>query len=55
MMIMSLWGVLQVINQQWNANMTLVIVGVILVVMAALLVALGVSVIAHHIKQAKKA
>ena len=55
MMIMSLWGVLQVINQQWNANMTLVIVGIILVVMSALLVALGVSVIAHHIKEAKKA
>lgn len=55
MMIMSLWGVLQVINQQWNGNLTLVIVGIVLVIMSALLVALGISVIAHHIKESKKA
>lgn len=55
MMIMSLWGVLQVINQQWNSNLTLVIVGIVLVIMSALLVALGISVIAHHIKESKKA
>ena len=50
MMIMSLWGVVQVIEQQWNSNGVLVLVGVVLVVMALLMVSLGVSVIMHHMK-----
>ncbi len=48
MMIMSLWGVVQVIEQQWNSNGVLVSVGVVLIVMALLMVSLGVSVIMHH-------
>ena len=51
MMVMSIWGVIQVIQQQWDSNGVLVTVGVLLVVMAALLVCLGVSVITHHFKQ----
>ncbi|MGN0903218.1 MAG: carbon starvation protein A, partial [Succinivibrio sp.] len=50
MMIMSLWGVFQVIDQQWGSNNLLVVVGFILVVMSFLLIGFGISVIIHHFK-----
>ena len=50
MLIMSLWGVTQVISQQWNSNGVLVGLGFVLVVMACMLVALGLSVIVHTVK-----
>ena len=50
MLIMSLWGVSQVISQQWNSNGVLVGLGFVLVVMACMLVALGLSVIVHTVK-----
>jgi len=50
MLIMSLWGVTQVIYQQWNSNGVLVGLGFVLVVMACMLVALGLSVIVHTVK-----
>ncbi len=51
MLIMSLWGVTQVISQQWNSNGVLVGLGFVLVVMACMLVALGLSVIVHTLKR----
>lgn len=50
MLIMSLWGVSQVISQQWNSSGVLVGLGFVLVVMACMLVALGLSVIVHTVK-----
>ena len=50
MMVMSLWGVIQVITQQWGKNMVLVVAGCFLVVMAVLMIALGLSIISHHLR-----
>lgn len=50
MMIMSLWGVIQVIDQQWNSNGVLVCLGFVLVAMALLMVGLGMSIIIHNLK-----
>ncbi|MGN0893908.1 MAG: carbon starvation protein A [Succinivibrio sp.] len=51
MMVMSIWGVIQVVQQQWNSNGVLVFIGCILVVMALLMVALGIAIISHHFKE----
>lgn len=50
MMVMSLWGVFQVVGQQWGNNYVLVSTGIILSVMAILMVLLGISIITHHLK-----
>ncbi len=50
MMVMSLWGIIQVITQQWGKNMVLVVAGCFLVVMAVLMIALGLSIISHHLR-----
>ena len=50
MMVMSLWGVFQVITQQWGKNYVLVGTGIFLSVMALMMVALGLSIIFHHLK-----
>lgn len=50
MMVMSLWGVIQVIQQQWGQNIVLVIAGLFLVVMAILMIGVGFSVMTHHFK-----
>ncbi|MDD6318174.1 MAG: carbon starvation CstA family protein, partial [Succinatimonas hippei] len=51
MMVMSLWGIVQVINQQWGHNYVLVCTGIFLSLMALLMVALGISIIFHHLKE----
>ena len=51
MMVMSLWGIGQVISQQWGHNYVLVATGIFLSVMALMMVALGVSIILHHFKE----
>lgn len=53
MMVMSLWGVAQVVQQQWGKSLVLVLSGSFLLVMALLMVAVGVSIMAHHIKLAR--
>ncbi len=50
MMLMSLWGVVQVIEQQWNSNGVLVAIGFVLVIMALMMAALGCTIIVHHFK-----
>lgn len=50
MMVMSLWGVIQVIQQQWGKNYVLVIAGLFLVVMAILMICVGFSVMRNYIK-----
>lgn len=50
MMVMSLWGVIQVVQQQWGKNMILVIAGVFLIVMALLMIGVGFSVMSHYFK-----
>ncbi|MGN1281652.1 MAG: carbon starvation protein A [Succinivibrio sp.] len=54
MMVMSIWGVIQVVEQQWNSNGVLVFIGCILVVMALLMVALGCAIISHRFKEGFK-
>lgn len=51
MMVMSLWGVIQVVNQQWDKNLVLVTAGIFLIAMALLMVALGVSIISTQLKK----
>ena len=53
MMVMSLWGVIQIVQQQWGSNPVLVGIGLILVVMALMMVGLGICIISQKIKQAK--
>ena len=50
MMIMSLWGVAQVVSQQWGQNSVLVISGIFLFAMAVLMILLGASIMLHHVK-----
>ncbi|MCR5084120.1 MAG: carbon starvation protein A [Succinivibrionaceae bacterium] len=45
MMVMSLWGVIDVVRQQWGENLVLVCAGVFLVVMAVLMILMGLSII----------
>ena len=52
MTVMSLLGVIQVVQQQWNSNGVLVGIGLVLVVMDVLMVIIGISVISHHFKKA---
>ena len=51
MMVMSLWGVIQVVNQQWDKNLVFVTAGIFLIAMALLMVALGVSIISTQLKK----
>ena len=48
MMVMSLWGVVQVVQQQWGQNLVLVTAGVFLIAMAILMILLGISVMGHY-------
>ena len=50
MMVMSLWGVAQVVSQQWGQNGVLVVSGLFLLAMAVLMVLLGISIMAHHLR-----
>ncbi|HAH70740.1 MAG TPA: carbon starvation protein A [Succinivibrionaceae bacterium] len=50
MMVMSLWGIFQIIHQQWGHNVVLVSTGILLSVMSILMVLLGASIITHHLK-----
>ena len=50
MMVMSVWGVIQVVGQQWGKNYILVISGMFLLVMAVLMIALGLSIMSHYFK-----
>ena len=50
MMVMSLWGIVQIVNQQWGQNLVLVLSGVFLLAMAILMVILGLFIMAHHFK-----
>ncbi len=50
MMVMSLWGIFQVIDQQWGHNYVLVSTGILLSIASILMVLLGVSIISHHLK-----
>lgn len=50
MMVMSLWGVAQVVNQQWGQNYVLVVAGVFLLAMAVLMILLGISIMAHYLR-----
>ncbi|MBQ9274382.1 MAG: carbon starvation protein A [Succinivibrio sp.] len=50
MMVMSLWGIVEVVKVQWGGNLVLVGLGVFLIVMALLMVALGISVITHNLR-----
>lgn len=51
MMVMSLWGVMQVVAQQWGHNLVLVSAGVFLTVMAVLMILLGLSIIVHRLRE----
>ncbi len=51
MMVMSLWGVIQVIGQQWESNVVLVSLGIVLILMALSMVCLGVSIIMHTFRR----
>ena len=51
MMVMSLWGVIQVVQQQWGGNSVLVGAGLFLVVMSVLMIFIGVSIIVEHFKK----
>lgn len=48
MMVMSLWGICQVIGQQWGKNLVLVTAGGFILVMAVLMIALGLSIMWHY-------
>lgn len=50
MMLMSLWGIVQIVQQQWGQNLVLVSSGLFLLVMALLMVAVGVSIMAQHLR-----
>ena len=50
MMVMSLWGVKQVIVQQWSSNSMLVGLGIILIAMSIIMVCLGLSMIIQQYK-----
>lgn len=50
MMVMSLWGIFQIISQQWGHNVVLVSTGILLSVMSILMVLLGATIITHHLK-----
>ena len=50
MMVMSLWGVAQVVSQQWGQNSVLVVSGIFLFAMAVLMILLGASIMLHHLK-----
>lgn len=50
MMVMSLWGIVQVIGQQWGKSTVLVTAGIFLLVMAVMMIALGLSIIFHYLK-----
>ena len=50
MMVMSLWGVKQVIVQQWSSNSMLVGHGIILIAMSIIMVCLGLSMIIQQYK-----
>ncbi len=51
MMVMSLWGVIQVVSQQWGQNLVLVCTGCFLVAMAVLMIMLGMSIMLHSLKE----
>lgn len=51
MMFMRLWGVIQVVQQQWGHNTVLVVMGVLLTIMSLMMVALGLSIILQRLKQ----
>ena len=51
MMVMSLWGIFQVISQQWGKNYVLVGTGILLSAASILMVCLGASIISHHLSQ----
>ncbi len=51
MMFMSLWGVIQVVTQQWGNNTVLVVTGILLTIMSLMMVALGMSIIYHRFKE----
>lgn len=55
MMVMSLWGVIEVIKNQFNSNNVLVGIGYVLIAMALLMLFLGLNIIIATIKKAKKA
>ncbi len=50
MMTMSLWGIIQVVQQQWGSNYVLVGAGIFLTIMSVLMICLGLSIITHHLK-----
>lgn len=50
MLVMSLWGIVQIVQQQWGSNLVLVSSGLFLLVMALLMVAVGISIIAQHLR-----
>ncbi len=53
MLVMSLWGIVQIVQQQWGSNLVLVCSGLFLLVMALLMVAVGISIIAQHLRLLK--
>lgn len=50
MLVMSLWGVVQVITIQWGHSSILVGAGVILLVMSLLLTGIGISIMQQHLR-----
>ncbi|MBU3826916.1 MAG: carbon starvation protein A [Candidatus Anaerobiospirillum merdipullorum] len=50
MLVMSLWGIVQIVQQQWGGNLVLVCSGLFLLVMALLMVAVGIAIIAQHLR-----
>lgn len=53
MMVMSLWGICQVVSQQWGHNYVLVTAGIFLLVMAILMIMLGISIMSHYMRRTK--
>lgn len=50
MMCMSLWGIVQVISQQWGKNTILVGAGMFLLLMAVMMIGIGMSIMVHYFK-----
>lgn len=50
MIVMSMWGVTEVIRTQWGRNTLLVGTGFFLCIMGIMMVALGLTIISHHIR-----
>ncbi len=50
MMVMSMWGIVQILQQNWGHSVILVVASLFLLAMACLLIVLGASIMYHQLK-----